>query len=199
LRALLVALDQWVSEDKAPPRSQVPRVADGTLVPALPQDGVGFPTIPGVTYNGCLHEGDLFDFGPSFDYGILTVLPPAFLGAPYPVLVPQTDGDGNDIAGVHLVEIAVPLATYTGWGLRAGPAAGDGCDAWGQKIDFPQTQAERLATDDPRRSIAERYPSHAHYVQEVTKAAQELKQQRFLLDEDVQRYITEAEASSIGK
>jgi Alpha/beta hydrolase domain len=198
LRALLVALDQWVSEDREPPQSQVPRVADGTLVPALPQDGVGFPPIPGVTYNGCLHEGDLFDFGPSFDQGILTVLPPVFLGMPYPAFVPQTDGDGNDIAGVRMVEIAVPLATYTGWGLRAGPAAGDGCDAWGQKIDFPQTQVERLATGDPRRSIAERYASHVYYVQEVTKAAKELERQGFLLDEDVQRYITEAEASSIG-
>jgi hypothetical protein len=98
-----------------------------------------------------------------------------------------------------MVEIEVPVATYTGWGLRAGPAAGDGCDAAGQEIDFPQTAAERMTTGDPRRSIEERYPDHEKYVTEVTKAAKRLQQKGFLLDEDVRRYIEAAEASSIGK
>ena len=43
--------------------NRVPRRGDGTLVPALPQSGVGFPAIPGVTYNGRTTTGDLFDFG----------------------------------------------------------------------------------------------------------------------------------------
>ena len=199
LRALLVALDEWVTHRTKPPKSEIPRVANGTLGPALPQADMGFPDIPGVTYNGRLHEGDLFDFGPSFDQGILTVVPPVLLGSPYPVLVPKTDTDGNDIAGIRLPEIAVPVATYTGWGLRAGPAAGDGCDAFGQKIDFPQTEADRVATGDPRLSIEERYPTHKKYVKEVTHAAEQLRHRRLLLEEDVQRYIEEAEASSIGR
>jgi hypothetical protein len=65
------------------------------LVQSLPQSAVGFPDIPGVTYNGRLHEGDLFDFGPFFDQGILTILPPTLLGSPYPALVPKTDVDGK--------------------------------------------------------------------------------------------------------
>src|SRR5262245_54266197 len=130
IRALFVNLDEWVTASKEPPSSQLPRRDDGTLVPSLPQAGVGFPNIPGVTYNGRLHTGDLFDFGPLFDQGILTVLPPFLLGTPYPVLVPKTDADGNDIAGIRLPDVAVPLATYTGWGLRAYPSgANDGCDA----------------------------------------------------------------------
>ena len=199
LRALLVDMDQWVSSGTPPPDSRMPRVADGTLVPPLPQDGTGFPDIPGVTYNGRLHTGDLFDFGPQFDQGILSILPPKLLGTPYPVLVPKTDGDGNDVAGIRLPEVAAPLATYTGWGLRAYPAgANDGCDAAGQKIEFRKTEADRTAAGDPRMSIAERYPAHAAYVADVTNAVNELQQQRLMLDSDAQAYIKGAQASAIG-
>ena len=158
LRALLVAMDQWVSAGKEPPASRVPRVADGTLVPPLPQAGQGFPNIPGVKYNGRMHTGDLFNYGPKFDEGILTMLPPQLVGTPYPALVPKTDEDGNDIAGVRLPEVAVPLATYTGWNLRALPAGGDdGCDHFGLQISLPKTRAERMATGDPRLSLEERF------------------------------------------
>jgi hypothetical protein len=200
LRALLVALDEWVSEDKTPPRSRVPQRSDGTLVRSGSQKRVGFPHIPGVTFNGLMTTGDLFDYGPSFDDGILTTLPPYLVDSPYPVFVPRTDPDGNDIAGIRLPEIAVPLATYTGWGLRATAFAGDDlCDMAGQKIAFLPTKVDRLALGDPRPSIEERYPNHEKYVAEVTRAAVHLYHQRLLLHEDVKRYIDEAEASDIGK
>ena len=198
LRALLVDLDKWITHHSDPPESQLPRRTDKTLVPSLPQVDMGFPDIQGVTYNGRLHEGDRLDFGPLFEQGVLTTVPP-IVDSPYPVLVPKTDTDGNDIAGVRLPDVAVPLATYTGWGLRAGAAAGDGCDAAGQKIDFPTTKAEREATGDPRLSIEERYPSHEKYVRMVTHVARELRRRRLLIDEDVERYIQEAEASTVGK
>ena len=178
----------------------MPRRGDGTLVPALPQAGVGFPSIPGVTYNGRTTTGDLFDFGPLFGQGILTTLPPLLLGSPYPVFVPTTDADGNDVAGVRLPDVAVPLATYSGWNLRAlSFAGGDLCDQSGQKIDFLQTRAERLAAGDPRLSIEERYPNHGAYVSAVARAANGLHRQRLLLDEDVERTIEAAGESSIGK
>jgi hypothetical protein len=91
----------------------------------------------------------------------------------------------------------VPVATYTGWNLRA-DGGGDGCDAAGMLIPFAATQATRLATSDPRLSIKERYPTHQAYVDAVTAAANALRAQRFLLDEDVQAYIAEAQASTIG-
>ena len=184
-----------------PPASRVPRRADGTLVPALPQAGVGFPTIPGVTYNGLTTTGDLFDFGPLFGQGILTTLPPLIpSGSPYPVFVPKTDADGNDVAGIRLPDIAVPLATYSGWNVRAAAFAGDDlCDASGQKIDFAQTKAERLAAGDPRLSIEERYPSHGAYVSAVVQAANGLQRDRFLLDEDVEQIIEAASETRIGK
>jgi Alpha/beta hydrolase domain len=195
LRATLVALDEWVSTGKTPPDDRMPRVKDGTLAPPLPQAGMGFPRIPGVVYNGVHHTGDLFDFGPEFDFGRLSVLPPKLLGTPYPVLVPKTDADGNDIAGVRLPEIAVPVATYTGWALRAD--GHDGCDASGQRIPFAKTKAARETAGDPRLSLEERYPDHATYVRLVTQAAQDLKAQRFLLEEDVGRIIAAAQAAAV--
>lgn len=195
LRRLLVTLDAWVSHGTQPPASRLPRRSNGTLVSPLPQSRVGFPEIPGVTYNGVHHTGDLFDYGPGFDREILTVLPPK-ITTPYPVFVPRTDGDGNDVAGVRLPDVAVPLATYTGWNLRP---SGDGCDASGMMIPFAKTQAERLASGDPRPSLEERYRSHGAYVRLVTEAANRLVRQGFLLQEDAQAYVTRAEQSAVGR
>jgi hypothetical protein len=197
LRALLVALDEWVSWAVEPPASQVPQRWKGTLVPSLPHESVGFPFVPGIKYNGLLHSGDLLNFGPSFSQGILTTVPPVVKGSAYPVLVPRTDADGNDVAGIRLPEIGAPLATYTGWALRAGPAADDGCDQFGQQVPFSQTQAERLAKGDPRLSIEERYQNHDGYVSAVRKATLRLVRRRFLLLEDAEQYLRTAEASNV--
>ena len=64
-RALFIALDQW-ADGEMPPSSRVPRLVDGTLVRPLPQSGVGFPNIPGVTYTGLETTRYLFDYGPGF-------------------------------------------------------------------------------------------------------------------------------------
>ena len=148
-------------------------------------------------YNGVIHTGDLFNFGSSFGEGILSTIPPAINVAAYPAFVPKTDRDGNDIAGIRLPEIAVPLATYTGWALRAGPAAGDGCDAYGQQIAFAKTKAVRIARGDPRLSIEERYQTHDGYVKEVVKATRLLVKNRFLLEEDAETSTRAAEASNV--
>ncbi len=146
-----------------------------------------------------MHTGDLFDFGPQFNQGIMTILPPRLVGTPYPALVPRTDADGNDLAGIRLPEVAVPLATFTGWNLRAVPAGSDdGCDHFGQQIDFRRTRAERVAAGDPRPSLEERYPNHAAYVDAVMAAANALARDRFLLDEDVQAYVKKAADTTVG-
>lgn len=198
-RALLVALDRWISDGTEPPANRVPRRSDGTLVAALPQSSVGFPAIPTVTYTGRTTTGDLFDFGPQSGQGILSTLPPAITPGVYPVLVPRTDVDGNDIAGIRLPEIAVPVATYSGWNVRApGYAADDMCNASGQRIAFPATAADRVASGDPRLSVQERYPSHGVYVARVAVAAKALAAERLLLDEDVLRSIARAAVSPVG-
>lgn len=197
LRALNVALDEWVSKGTEPPASRVPSAGSGTLVSPLPQSDQGFPKIQGVAYNGRMHDGDLFDFGPDFDKGIMTILPPKHLGTPYPALVPKTDADGNDIAGVRMVDVTVPVGTYTGWALRAGSE--DGCDGAGQFIPFAKTKAEREANNDPRPSLEERYASHEDYVTKIKAAAEGLRAQRLMLDADVAAVVARAEASDVRK
>ncbi len=200
LRALLVALDGWVTTGAEPPASRVPRRADGSLTIPLPREMVGFPNIPGVEYTGLMSTGDLFEYGAGFEEGILTTLPPESAGSPYPVFVPRTDADGNDVAGIRLPAVAAPRATFTGWALRA-PAFGgpDLCDAAGQQIDFPATRDERLASGDPRPSLEERYPDAQAYVDAVAAAAEGLARERLLLDEDVERMVGEAERTAAGR
>jgi len=196
LRALWEALDQWSTKGVAPPPSRVPRLADGTLVPALPQSAMGFPKIPGVTYTGLKSTRYRLNYGPDFyRTGIMTTNPPAITppmfdnpanGPIYPTYVPKTDADGNDVAGVRLPDLGAPLATYTGWSLRAGLQANDGCEAAGQMIPFAKTKAERLASGDPRPSIEERYPSFGAYAAAVRTAVDALVRQRLMLPEDAQ-------------
>ena len=195
-RALWEALDLWSTEGVAPPPSSVPHLADGTLVPALPQSAVGFPTIPGVIYTGLKSTRYLLNYGRDFyRTGIMTINPPAITppmfdnpknGPIYPTYVPKTDEDGNDIAGIRLPDVTVPLATYTGWSLRDGAHANDGCEGAGQMIAFPKTKADRLASGDPRLSVEERYPSFSVYGAMVKNAVEDMVTKRLMLREDAQ-------------
>ena len=187
-------MDAWTN-GTPPPASRVPRLSDGTLVPPLPQSGMGFPSIPGVTYTGLKTTRYLLDYGPGFyETGIATINPPVIHpptyednplnGQIYPSFVPKTDSDGNDIAGVRLPDVTVPLATYTGWALRAGPQANDGCESSGQRIPFAKTEAERLTSGDPRPSVEARYPSFGNYLSQVNRAIDGLVKDRLMLCED---------------
>jgi hypothetical protein len=192
VRALYMALDDWATKGIRPPGSRYPRVSDGTLVPSSPQSVQGFPAIPGVNYTGWYNPVDLLD------RSTLPNMP--IPGKSYTVLVPKTDVDGNDIAGVRHPNIEVPVATYTGWALRRAPfAEGEDCALTGQYIPFAETKTDRLADGDPRLSLEERYRNHGHYVSQVARAADRLVRQRLLLDEDSVEIITAAAESDIGK
>jgi len=173
MRALFVALDKWVRQGVSPPPSQVPRIADGTLVP-LAQ--TAFPAIPGVASPRIIQSGRQD-------------------GKPIPLLVPQVDQDGNERAGIRLPDVAVPLATYTGWNFR-NPSIGGTSDLvslMGSSIRFPRTKADREAVKDPRRSIEERYPSRDAYLAQVRSAADRLVKDGYLLAEDVPSVVKRAE------
>lgn len=165
------------------------------MVPSLPQSGVGFPNIPGVTYNGLETTRYLFNYGPGYyDTGIATINPPvvtapwqnnAANGPIYPTYVPTTDADGNEISGIRLPDVRVPLQTYTGWALRsAATGLNDGCEGSGQRIPFAATKADRMASGDPRLSIQERYPTFLDYYYKVVKAISDMVNERFMLPED---------------
>ncbi|MYC31253.1 MAG: hypothetical protein F4X65_14380 [Chloroflexi bacterium] len=207
-RALLVALDKWVSEGIEPPASRVPRASENAVFAFtrpgyetgyVPQEALGWPDIPGVTYTGVITTHYSLDYGPEFDRGIVANLPPSLAERPaYPVFVSRVDEDGNEVAGVRLPPVAAPIATTTGWALRReGFAENDGGEADGQHIPFAATREERLASGDPRLSLEERYGNHESYVKAVEDAARRLEEEGFLLPEDVQAYIEEAQGSDV--
>jgi hypothetical protein len=115
----------------------------------------------------------------------------------YLVLVPRVDVDGNDIAGIRLPDVAVPLGTRTGWNTRGAGFAEGALMVVGSYIPFAATAKERLAKGDPRLSLEERYPSHEHYVKAVAHAAAGLQKERLLLAEDVERYLAAASAAPV--
>lgn len=190
LRALLLALDGWSTAGTLPPASRYASVGAGTLVPSLPQAGVGFPEIPGVRYTGWSVNAAVKD---------KTSLPNRFIeGQEYTVLVGKTDADGNELDGIRTVEVQVPIGTYTGWALRRAPfAEGEDCALTGQFIPFARTRAERMASGDPRLSLQERYPTHADYVTKVGQAADRLVAEGLMLEEDAEAIKRAAAESDV--
>jgi hypothetical protein len=203
-RAMIANMDAWVRSNTPPPPSSYPRIDDGTLVSL---DKYAFPTIPGVQRPHEANEAWHLDFGPNWrvgilgfsspgpqPHGILSLQPPQ-VGAPFPVLVPQVDADGNERDGVRLPEITVPLATYTGWNLRD-PSIGapDQRVAFeASYLPFPKTAADRQKTGDPRKSIAQRYAGHEDYMTHYKAAVDDLVKQRWILPEDRETLIHNGE------
>ena len=198
MRALLVALDDWADRGIEPPASSYPDVRRGTLA-TLNEVARTFPGIPGVAFPTRVNGLDALGFGPTFGSGggRQTVLPPTRNGS-YQVLVPTTDRDGHDVAGIHTVDIMAPVGTNTGWNLMApGPRGRDLCSLTGAFFPFARTRAERMASGDPRLSLEERYGDHAGFVAAVRQAADESVARRFLLPEDAEVLVRLAEESDV--
>lgn len=179
MRGTLKVLDDWVRKGIAPPDSRYPHLSDGSLIPHA---DLKFPAIPGVPSPAIIPSGYRADVG-----GPLSAPRIAYLN-------PQVDADGNDVGGVRLPEIAVPLATYTGWSFRA-PENGAPTEIiplTGMFIPFALTKAEREKTGDPRLSIEERYSGKEAYLAEVRTQAQKLADGRYILAEDIEPIVAHA-------
>jgi hypothetical protein len=185
LRALLTAMKDWVAADMEPPLSRHPRLDDGSLVPPAQ---VAFPSVPGAHSLAGL-TARLRAANP--------LLPGnGGEGAPLLLLVPQVDADGNDAAGIRHPELAVPLATYTGWNFTH-PDRGNPDELValaGSYIPFAATAAERQASGDPRMAIAERYADREVFLHLVQTEAEVLVGDRYLLAQDVEPIMQRAGA-----
>ena len=193
MRALLVAMNSWITDGAAPPESQIPHIAKDDLVTP---GALAFPKIPGIGRPKDPYFAWHLDFGPDFrSKGIVTLEPPR-VGKPFPILVPQVDVDGNETSGIRLPEQMVPLATYTGWNLRD-PKIGSPeviYNMVGSMIPFARTRAEREQSGDPRPSIEERYRTREAYLRAVEQAAKPLVRDRLLLERDVPKITEKAGA-----
>jgi hypothetical protein len=200
-RALLVALDRWVSQGIVPPPSRVPRIDRHELISAR-EHQAGFPKIPryelgGVIFPASRHPGrnlmpPRLDYGPRFwTEGIQDRVPPVPFGPPYETRVPAYDSDGNGIGGIRLPDLEAPLGTYQGFNPRK---TGTGTDDFLTPFEssfwpFAPNRADRLKNGDTRLSVEERYPARETYLERVRESARALQDQGFLLSEDAQQII----------
>jgi hypothetical protein len=210
MRALLVALNNWIAGGKEPPASRYPRIDRGELVPLesvkfpkglsgndrsrrkapLPDgrgsvevseprpSGSGYfmtdPTISGVAFPVRMHRAWRADYGPEFRAKGIVAYEPPHVGKPFPMLVPQVDAGGNEIAGVRLPQVGVPLGVYTGWNLRT--------DA----IGAPDELYSMVGSFFPfTRAQAARYKGADDYVARCLAAARQLVAEGLMLERDV--------------
>jgi hypothetical protein len=199
----------WVTRGVEPPPSRWPQLRDGTLVPAN-KAAMNFPTLPQL--RPTIPELDFimpvmdYDWGRDFNAtdatGVASLAPPPIRQV-LPAFAPKVDADGNELGGVPVVLLDAPLGTYLGWNITAGGArpfhAGQICNYVGGMVPFARTLAERRRTGDPRLSLEERYKDHAGYVTAVREATQRAMGMGFLLQNDAQRLIAQAEASKVLK
>ncbi|MBI5819804.1 MAG: hypothetical protein HZA88_12540 [Verrucomicrobia bacterium] len=174
--ALRLAMHRWVTEGTPPPPSAYPKLSDGTLVPV---SKVSFPALPGVQSPRSGTAGVRLR-NPLWPDG-------AGAGTELPLLVPQVDADGNDLAGIRMPDVSVPLATCTGWMFRPASmgAPHEMLPLRGSWIPFAVTRAQRERLGDPRPALDERYASKDAYLARVSEAAQQLIQQGYLQAEDL--------------
>lgn len=185
MRALLVALFEWVEHGTAPPDSRFPSRGAGTLVPLAEAQRI-FPRLPGANFPKVLNELRLRDH---------SIEPPSESTA-YPVFVQLADADGNALGGIRHPLLAAPLATHVGWSLRArGYGEGDLFTIQGSMIPFARTEAERERGDDPRPSLESRYPSRDAWAARLSEAVDRLVADRLLLAEDGDRLTAAARES----
>ena len=183
INALRFAMHQWVTEGIAPPPSVYPKLGDGTLVPVV---AVQFPKVPGMAAPNAVNAGARVP-NPLWTEG-------AGAGVALPLFVPQVDADGNDTGGIRVPDVAVPLGTATGWVFR--PAKYGSPHEFvalrGAWIPFAKTEAQRVASKDPRLSIEERYTSKEAYLTKVRDVLDRLIEQRLMLVTDVDSQLKQA-------
>ena len=209
VNAITVQFRDWVMKNTPPPGSRYPTLRERQLV-AANKTAMGFPTIPGLRATapepGFMNPVLDYDWGPNFDANDGSGVP----GSAAPrirqviqTLVPKVDADGNEVGGVPVVLREAPLGTYLGWNITAGgerPFHQDKlCTYAGGMVPFAKSKAERMAKNDPRLSLEERYVNHAGYVTAVRKAAANAVAQKFLLQKDADALIAAAETSAVLK
>lgn len=189
-RAFLINLDRWVSEGIQPPPSAFPHLADGTAVTREAALDV-FRAFPGLALLDPAQLPTLrrLDLGPDTDRGIGRV--PAHTGEPYPSYVSALDATGNEVAGIRVPDLSVPVASNTGWVPRDPQTGGAGelLDMQGTSFPLPPTPAERQARGDPRPSIAELYRDRDDYLAKARAAAEALAAAGYIVAEDVELTI----------
>ncbi|TPG49652.1 hypothetical protein EAH89_20960 [Roseomonas nepalensis] len=186
LRALIVAMEDWVREERAPPASRYPMRGQGTLVPAAQV----YPAIPGLPYRGQYARAELVE----------QAAPLPRVRGEYPLFLPRAGLDGNAVAGLRLPLLEAPRATYVGWNAQKGAEGPQElCTQVGGVLPLPATRAEGRAAADPRPSLEELYPSPGAYEAAVRAATQRLVAERMLLPADAEAAVAAAREGRLAR
>ena len=188
MRALLVNLDNWVSNNTEPPESNHPKVSDNTAVnPNSLREK--YTKIP-ISFPEHFSFPRKMNFGD--DESIINNLPPQN-GEFYASLVSDVDDDGNEIAGIKHPDVAVPLATSTPWNLRhpdvGAPYQIIGLTGGPRGATVPFKKKKDDDNNDSRKSIEERYKSKDEYLSMISNYSKELISNRFLLEYDLENIL----------
>ncbi|MGH7137577.1 MAG: alpha/beta hydrolase domain-containing protein, partial [Pirellulales bacterium] len=186
LRALLMALDAWVRENRQPPPSVYPRLSETTLA-GWKESESGWHALPGVRYPEVIQQPEFLDRGPEFlSHRRITIEPPVSRGQ-YIVRVPAYGPDSTERGTLLLPSLAAPIATYTSWNLRHRSIGAENelLGLSGGYVPLAKTAAERTASGDPRPAILERYHDFDDYREQYMAAARKLVEERYMLEEDL--------------
>lgn len=192
LRAALLNLDRWCADGVEAPPSQHPRLSDGTAV-SRSEVIEKFKCLPGIVIPDLdrLPRLRRVDLGPQEDEGVGAY--PVTEDETYHAVVSDIDDDFNELAGVRLPDVTVPVGSHTGWNPRHPSIGGPEqlVIRHGFTRFFPRTREEREQMGDPRTSIEERYADKSAYLEQVRSAANRLVQEGYVLDEDVDTVVSE--------
>ena len=196
LRACIRNMDTWIKKGALPPASTHSNFADGTAVESK-DIYRRFEKLPFVRSTEMILNPVRLDYGPDQHIGRTSKLPPA-VGDIFPALVSDVDETFNEVSGIRLPDISVPVATNTGWNLRH-PDMGNqdlmigitgGLAGWSVPLAYSKSAREKVG--DPRPSIEELYESEKDYMLKVEEEVRKLLALRYIDDFDADGIVCKA-------
>lgn len=194
VRSLIVALDDWISQETTPPPSVYPKFKNGTLSNWIKETS-GWQSISNIAYPKVIQQAYLADFGDDFETKKWMTKHPPIIQKKYPIFVAKVDTDNNEMGMLKVPAVAVPTGTYTGWNLRTPEMGAEGAllRLTGGYIPFSKNKKERRKNGDKRLSIRERYKDFDAYFIAYKKATEDLVSQGYILKEEVKGILALAE------
>tara|TARA_B110000263_G_scaffold247414_1_gene260219 strand:- start:4126 stop:4728 length:603 start_codon:yes stop_codon:yes gene_type:complete len=183
-------MNNWVKGENDPPPSSHPRHEDGSAIET--KDVIEkFSRIPGIRLPDRVLNPMRLDYGDEQHLGRTVKLPPE-QGETYPAFVSDVDETLNEISGIRLPDISVPVATNTGWNTRHSLIGNEGLligitgGLAGWTVALPSTEIEKERDHDPRPSLESLYPTKQDYMLKIKEATQKLIEEGYILNEDFQ-------------
>jgi hypothetical protein len=180
-RALLSQMKDWLTENKEPIDNLIPTIQSGNLVP---YKKFQLPYIPGLDKPISPYYPQSRYYGSRWESHKIIDQEPPLPGISFPVFIPCTDSIGNESSGLRALELRVPLATYTPWGLRYGLAnPREMIDFRGLCIPLPKSKLN-TTSQDQRPTTSGLYKDKSEYLKKIDGEILNLVAERLLLPAD---------------